>query len=372
MAKTKKRTDGRYQKNFRYDGKQYVVYGKSLKEVEEKKVAKLKELQEGTEKHLDPTVNQYFETYTNFRRGKVKDATIRSSIYKYRKCADVVINVNGKTLGEMKISKVKPSDIKTVQKSLSETTLSVRSINDYIFQLSHVFKKAVDDELIVRNPCFNVEKIRETKKPAHETYHRALTKEETEQFFSACSDSYYYNFFAIMIQTGMRLGEMSALTSGDIDSKNNCIHITKTVTRDELGTYVIGDSAKTEHGKRDIPMNSAIMDIIQNQKKKNLLISGNIPTVNDLIFKAPSGEILRDYQINREIKRITKRIGIEHFTCHAFRATFATRFIEQRPQDYKVLSSILGHADTKITLNLYTHVMNDTKANAMENIIIAM
>ena len=78
------------------------------------------------------------------------------------------------------------------------------------------------------------------------------------------------------------------------------------------------------------------------------------------------------YQVNREIKRICKRIGIEKFTCHAFRATFATRFIEQRPQDYKVLSEILGHSNIKITLNLYTHVMKDRKIAAMNAVEIAM
>ena len=78
--------------------------------------------------------------------------------------------------------------------------------------------------------------------------------------------------------------------------------------------------------------------------------------------------ILREYELNREIKRICKQADIEQFTCHAFRNTFATRFIEQRPQDYKILSEILGHKDISITLNLYTHVMTENKVNAMQDI----
>ena len=62
--------------------------------------------------------------------------------------------------------------------------------------------------------------------------------------------------------------------------------------------------------------------------------------------------------------------GIEKFTCHAFRNTYATRFIEQRPQDYKILSEILGHKDISITLNLYTHVMTENKVNAMNDVLI--
>ena len=81
---------------------------------------------------------------------------------------------------------------------------------------------------------------------------------------------------------------------------------------------------------------------------------------------------MREYTLNREIKRICQSAGIEVFTCHAFRNTFATRFIEQRPQDYKILSELLGHKDVSITLNLYTHVMVDNKVEAMKNISIAI
>lgn len=372
MAKQKKRNDGLYQKNFRFEGKQYIVYGHSIAEVEEKKQNKIKELQTGTEKHNDPTCNQYYEMFQEFRRGKVKESTMRGLAYRYEICSKVVINDNGKTLGETKISKVKPQDIKKVQKELEKSPLSTRSVNDYIAHLSHVFKKAVDDELIGKNPCSSIEKLRCTETPASETNHRALTKEETAEFFSASTDSYYNNFFRLLIQTGLRIGELSALTYTDIDVRNNCIHISKTVTRDEIGGYMIGDSTKTKTGCRDIPMNKTILQIISDQKQQNRDFFGNVQKIDELLFKAPSGEILREYQINREIKRITKRTKMEHFTCHAFRATFATRFIEQRPQDYKVLSEILGHADTKITLNLYTHVMKDTKTKAMDGIEIAM
>ena len=88
------------------------------------------------------------------------------------------------------------------------------------------------------------------------------------------------------------------------------------------------------------------------------------------MFKSAEGHILREYTLNREIKRICKAAGIEEFTCHAFRNTFATRFIEQRPQDYKILSEILGHKDVSITLNLYTHVMTDKKVEAMQELMI--
>ena len=173
-----------------------------------------------------------------------------------------------------------------------------------------------------------------------------------------------------MIQTGMRVGELAALTHRDVDYKNSCIRITKTVTRDEIGAYIIGDMPKTEASYRDIPLNHVMTTIIKDQIRFNKQYFG--PSLEQKLFLDLEGEILREYAVNREIKRICKAAGIDLFTSHAFRATFATRFIEQRPEDYKILSEILGHASIKITLDLYTHVMEDSKQKAMQNIVISM
>lgn len=236
--------------------------------------------------------------------------------------------------------------------------------------LSHVFNAAVRDETIQRNPCKCIEHIKRTEAPARETIHRALTKEETKAFFEVAKDSYYINAFRLMLQTGIRVGEMAAINSFDVDRKEMMLHIGKTLTRDEIGVYEVGKTPKTDAGNRDIPLTGQALETIKAQKALNHLFFGN--AVHDTLFRSEKGALLREYQVNREIKRICKKAGIEKFTCHAFRATFATRFIEQRPQDYKVLSEILGHSNIKITLNLYTHVMRDSKVMAMNGVEIAL
>lgn len=367
MAKLKKRPDGRYQAGFRYEGKTYFVYGKSPAELEEKKMEKRQQLKEGSLRRTNPTLDDYYKTFTELRRNKVKESTIRCQRSSFQNCADVVVDSNGKRLGEIRIREITPKDCQQVQQALIRKNYSTRTVNDCMKHLSHVFHAAVKDETIDRNPCMCIEHLRRTEPPARDTKHRALSVEETETFFLAAASSFYINYFKCMLQTGLRVGELCALSAGDIDIGNNCIHVNKTITRDEVGGYLVGESTKTYAGSRDIPLNDVLKQIIADQKK----VKRALP-FSKLLFCSQEGKILREYTLNREIGRICRRAGLDPFTCHAFRATFATRFIEQRPQDYKILSEILGHANTKITLDLYTHVMKESKERAMAGITIAM
>ena len=372
MAKAtqKKRADGRYRKSFRFNGKKYDVYGRTMQELAQAEHEKRQQLEQGTEERKNPTLNDYYDRFTDFRRSKVKESTIRCQVFQFRNCADIAIDKTGRTLGEMRIRDIKPYDIQMVQAALEKSDRTTETVNNCMAHLSHVFNAAVRDETIDRNPCRCIERVKRTETPARETIHRALTTEETKAFFKAAKGSYYENMFRLMIQTGIRVGEMAAISPFDVDGKGMMLHITRTVTRDETGAYGVGNTPKTDAGNRDIPLTDQALQSIKAQQALNRLVFGNV--THSTIFRSVEGALLREYQINREINRICKRAGIEKFTCHAFRATFATRFIEQRPQDYKVLSEILGHSNIKITLNLYVHAVKESKISAMNAVEIAM
>ena len=370
MAKLKKRADGRLQSTFTYEGKRYIVYGQNQKELLEKKLEKLQQLKTGVLDHDNPVLNDYYDDYEEISRRKLKEATIRSQRTWYNACAMVPIGKTGKTFGELRIRDIKPKDCITVQNALISSGKASRTVNNYMDHLAHVFNTAVRNETIQRSPCMCIEHVRQTGPAASETKHRGLSEKETADFLAGAEKSFYRNHFRIMLCTGIRIGELGALQDTDVDLKENCIHITKTVTRTDVGGYVIGDSTKTYAGKRDIPLTQQIRQIIQEQKEVNRALFGL--KFNRLLFPSVEGSLLREYSINREIKRITTRSGIEHFTCHAFRATFSTRWMEQRPQDFKILSEILGHANTNITLDLYTHVMKEVKEEAMQNVKISV
>ena len=370
MAQRKRRKDGYLKKTFIFNDKRYYIYGRNAAELLRKENEKRQELENGIINRQNPTLSAYYKYFTDIRKNKVKSATIRAQEIQFNIIASVEI-LPGVMFGTLRINDITRKDIEFVRMELLNQGKSPENLNICFAHLNHVFINALNDETIQKNPCKALDKLTRKSKPINETKHRALTQEETERFFKAAVErnSFYLSAFKMLLFTGLRIGELAALNKSDIDKKCGYLHINKTVTRDTSGAYYIGKTTKTEKGTRDIPLNLDILKAAVEQENLNKMFFGlsfeNVP-----LFRSSEGQLLKEYTINREIERICKIANIEKFTCHAFRNTFATRFIEQRPQDYKILSDILGHSDIKITLNLYTHVMNENKINAMQEVKI--
>ena len=118
-------------------------------------------------------------------------------------------------------------------------------------------------------------------------------------------------------------------------------------------------------------MNDQLREIIAHQQYINTLFDGRPADGDECIFKGVERGLLLDTPVNREIGRICKRTGITKFTMHAFRATFATRLIEQGVNP-RTVQELLGHADYGLTMNLYGHVVDDTKSQVMNDFRIDM
>lgn len=366
MARQKKYKSGYLRKRFTVNGKQYEVYAVTAMQLMEKEIAKREEIEKGVQDRCNPTLYDYYKHFTDVRRRELKGSTLRGQNVQFRLMAGVIMT-DGIKFGEMRMQDITRRDIETVRENLLQQGKKPEYLNICFAHLNHVFNTAVTDDTVLKNPCKALKQLKRETPPVRETTHRALTLEETRVFFKTAEDrhSYYLNGFLLMIKTGMRVGEIAALYPTDIDRKNGFIHVRRTITRDEIGNYCIGDSTKTFSGKRDIPLTTELLNIISDQQSLNRMFFG---IDRERLFRSAEGGILKEYSINREIKRICKAAGIEKFTNHAFRNTFATRFIEQRPQDYKILSEILGHSDVSISLNIYTHVMTKNKVVAMNEI----
>lgn len=360
----RQRKDGRIE--YRWtgeDGKRYSVIGRTVEECKEKEGQKKKQLaRTGYVGNTEITLNDYFSEWQRRREGSVKESSMI-----FERCLFKII---GAELGTVKVNKLERRQIQRFHEGLKDQ-YSPDYINKVMKELNQILRSAVTDEIIERNPCKGYQKLTRTEAPARETIHRALTLEETEAFFKAAAErnSWYYNLYEFLISTGCRIGEAGALMRSDIDYKNNVIHIRRTVTATGRG-YEVGDTPKSKTSKRDIPMNAAIKEILQKQEKRNRERFGEgVIGLNDRVFKSIGGHIISSAVIVQDLKPILKRTNLEYFTPHAFRDTFATRAIEagMNPQ---TLKGILGHSSFSMTMDLYAHVMENTKKKEMDLVLI--
>ena len=172
----------------------------------------------------------------------------------------------------------------------------------------------------------------------------------------------------VLLYTGMRAGELLALEWSDIDYENNIISITKDAilisdpskTKNKYKT-VIQQTPKTKKSRRTIPMSN---------KAKNALLELSKVTGNDkYIMTTSTGEHVKLFSVDKMFVKILRNAGIisEDESCgvHTLRHTFAS-VLFKNDVDIKVISEILGHSSTKITEDIYIHLIQQQKAKAIQ------
>lgn len=351
-----------FEGRFMYSGTTYTVQGTTITKVQ-KDMTELKyKLEHGIYVVKDKiTLNEWYKTWLEeYKKNRVKIGTYTS----YEKYYQSIIK---KRLGSRLISEIRGEHIQKLYNDLVKEGYALSSIKVVSAVLNGCLKQAMKNGLIERNPVGLAELPRQTGKKKERI---ALTKEQQDLFMEYAKESYLYHFFAVMLQTGMRKGEMQGLKYSDIDKKQNVIHVQRTLKYIE-GQGYIEDTPKTRTSTRDIPLTAAVVEHIEAQRK---YWNFKIVNMNQYLFCNEEGGPISRERIQAEIDRTVKRIreaghDFPRITSHVFRHTFATRAIEagMPPQ---VLKTILGHSSLAMTMDLYSHLLPDTKAEEMQKIAI--
>ena len=349
-----------YEGRFTYQYKEYTVQGSTIAETQ-KLMRELKyKLEHGlyVQKHK-MTYQEWFDTWLKeYKKNQVKIGTCES----YRRCYECMIRDK---MGSSYISDIRGEHIQKFYNTLVKEGYSIASIQVVSAILNSSLQQAFVNGLIERNPV----KLAQLPKQRNKKKGRlAMTKEQQVLFMEYAKGSYLYNLFAIMLRTGMRNGEMRGLRGTNIDKKEMVIHV-KSTLKYIPGIGFIDESPKTKTSERDIPLTADILKLVEEQQK---FWDFKIEKIDRYLFCDENGGPLPEGRIQAEIKRITKRIRADghefpYITPHVFRHTFATRAIEagMPPQ---VLKTIMGHSSLAMTMDLYSHVLPDTKAKEMDKI----
>lgn len=361
----------RWMGSYTYNGKRKSVYGKTRTEVKDKLNKALVNIVDN--KYVDKSnytlidlININIES--QFNSNKISEST-------YKRKLNTKKIIENLSISNLYIQKISASNIN--EDLLKLTNYSNSVIKKVSQMIRNAFDKALILNIIPNNP-FNIKGLINIPKSIKEDKKvDALTTDEQKLFIKELEKDYdeYTDILYIATYTGMRIGEILALSTDDIDLKNNLIHIRKTLTQNKDDKYIIGSTTKTYAGTRDIPITKLIENILikTSRNKNNLLFSQN-------------GKIIAPNTINAHFKRICKNANIRvintkkkrhkndieagnlkssKVNTHMLRHTYATRCIESG-MSAVVLSKLLGHADIETTLNTYTSVFNKFKEDEIQ------
>ena len=370
MAATKKpgRADGRKTVTFTFDGKRYYCYGRTKAEAKEAERRKREELEAG--RYLcggEQTLDAYFEKWDENRTGKVSENTQHKEQGLCRTISGTILSKSGKRFGSLKLSEIRREQVQDLQRIISAGH-TTNSTNQMISLLYHVMKDAVRADIIPKNPAEGLGSLKRTEPEARDTIHRALTDAELAAFFRAAEGEWYYWLFRFLLFSGVRIGEAGALTLADI-KPGGTISIERTLTRTAGGAVVVGSTTKTKKGVRKIEYTEELRQAVEEQRKINADLRGNVIDMNARIFTADNGGLIRASHVGAVIKRICQRAGIQPFAPHAFRDTYATRAINSGMAP-KILQEVLGHSSITMTMDLYAHTVEETKREQMRMVKI--
>lgn len=292
-------------------------------------------------------MNKWIELY-------VKQSTKERTYKKYKQQTEKHLLP---TLGDFQLSALTAIVLQRFVANLSAIGLSANTISGIVSLLKNSLKRAVQIGVVQKE--FSLSIVR--PKAAEKTI-KCFCKDhqkKIERYLSTKNNGRYFGVI-LTFYTGLRIGELLALTWGDVDLHKGIITVSKSCHDSwSGGKYVkIIDTPKTDSSIRVIPIPKQLLphlEALKWQSKSNYVVEG----------KTDCGAEVRSYQ--NTFKLLLKRLKIPHKGFHAIRHTFATRALECG-MDVKTLAEILGHKNPTITLKRYAHSMMEHKKEMMNRL----
>lgn len=365
------RKDGSYEARY-FDrfGKRKSLYGRNLLELRKKLAIAIAENQTFTSIRSEIKLDNWFKQWVDiYKKKSVRPNTLREYTHIYNK------NISH-FFGNRNINSFVKRDIQELIDIASDKGYGYERQNKIKVILSDMFSRAMEDELMIKNPTKGV-KLRADK----QIKARSLSVDEQELFFEASAGLFYDNLFNVAVNTGLRPGELFALTEQDIDLEKGFINVSKTLVYqkyldDDCKKFHL-EPPKTKESYRKVPINSECRKYLEKQiRQKNAIMHKRPKEQNDYLFVTQYNTPLNSQIYSDAIRSIIKLINLskskdeelEIFSGHTFRHTFATRCFEAGVQP-KVVQSYLGHATLQMTMDLYTHVMEEKASDDIERIV---
>ena len=380
--------NGKYVGRLTVGGRRRYFYGSTESEVRKRAYDCYSDIENGCKDADKITLSKYMLYWLeNYKWGYVEPSTYTRlySLYEHQ--------IKGTDLGECMLDRITNKMIKEVIDEHANPTksktipLSKSGLKKLKQLINACLNIAVEEKILTENPCENIRIPTESyiKKSTKQMF--TLSDEQIEEFKKVAltqyktTDEYISKnglILLIMLNLGLRVGEMLALEWSDIDRKSKLIHITKTiqsnvmVEKDNFSKRVtyVRKGTKTYAGKRVLKINDNVMFYfteLEAYNERNNIKSSYICSTN-------TGTIITARNLQRSLDRYIDRTQIgtktpSNVSLHTLRHTFGSVLI-RRGVPIEVVSKLMGHSSITVTYNKYIHVLQEQQVKTMDMITI--
>ena len=307
------------------------------------------------------TVNAWFEYWIGIKKRTVRPNTIRNYTERYRHNIEPVI-------GTKMLSAVNSIHCQSIMNRMADQGYRTTTIYQTRIALYNMLDYAFLNDVIMKNPCSKVVKSDIGKASRKK---EALTRDTQRTFCRIVEGNAYECQYRFLLQTGLRTGELVGLKWSDVDWDERTLTINRSMEyRHSTKEWRVGEP-KSKSGYRTIPLTDEAIEILRLQKKKNKSIMVVPLEWSEYIFLCRKGTPVKNSTYDTMLFKLCDKAGIQRFSMHVLRHTFATRCIEAGMKP-KTLQTILGHSNIGITMNLYVHTTDEQKHKEIDLIAEAL
>lgn len=354
----RKRQDGKWEGRVTINGDRISVYGKTKDEVRQKitqmQWEKDHEIFVHTPENL--TVEGWMTAWITSRSSNLT----HSSQYERKQYIRLYIVPY---IGKLTLKELKQNDVRRLYDALVRRGLSDNTIRNTRNILRAALNQAVEDEVIKKNVAQKIVPPNSLKPPKEI---RSLSDEEVAKFTEAVKTDERGPMFFVDLFTGMRKSELLGLTWDCVDFDGQTIHLYRQLRLLE-GTGQYAFTPLKNKKERDIYPPACVFDVLKAVHKKQTeqrIRSGqNWKNNENFVFTKEDGSHLSHKGVYQAFKRIAGSCGITQARVHDLRHTYATISL-QNGVDPTTVSKMLGHATVSFTLDVYTHMTNNSAHGA--------